>query len=408
MFTQTINSFLMALESLTHNKVRAALTMLGIIIGVGAVITMTAIGQGAQKSVNDQIAAMGTNVLMIMPGAVNTTGISAGAGSSQKLTEADANALKKNVSLLSNVSPMASASVQVVSANMNWSTRINGCVPEYLSIRNWNLASGANFSATDLKTESKVCILGKTVLDNLFPDGADPLGKIIRIKHLPFTVIGTLEVKGTNAFGQDQDDIILAPFSTVQKKILGVTYANMILASTATADLSLQAKADITALLRTQHRLQANDDNDFQVRTQVELANTANQSASTMTNLLTNAAIIALLVGGIGIMNIMLVTVTERTREIGIRKSIGAKHSDILVQFLTEAVMLSLVGGIIGVGVGYVASAIISKQNGWVLVISPSATLISFGAAALVGVFFGFYPAQKAARLNPIEALRYE
>ncbi len=398
----------MAIDSLMHNKVRAMLTMLGIIIGVGAVITMTAIGQGAQKSVNDQIAAMGTNVVMIIPGATQGGGVSSGAGSSQRLTANDAAAIQKGSSLITNISPIANSSVQVIAGNLNWATRITGCTPEYLDIRNWSIVDGANFTAADLKAENKVCLLGQTVVDNLFPGGASPVGQVIRIKHLPFTVDGVLSVKGTNAFGQDQDDIILAPFTTVQKKIQGVTYANMLIASTVNSDVTVPAEADVTASLRQTHKLQPNDDNDFQLRSQVELAAAANQNASTLTSLLRNAAIIALLVGGIGIMNIMLVTVTERTREIGIRKSIGAKRLDIMMQFLTEAVTLSLLGGIIGVGIGYLASAIISSNNGWVLLISPSATLLSFGAAALVGVFFGYYPARKAARLNPIEALRYE
>jgi putative ABC transport system permease protein len=408
MFSQISSSFMMAIDSLVHNKVRAMLTMLGIIIGVGAVITMTAIGQGAQKSVNDQIAAMGTNVIMIMPGATTGGGVSGGAGSSQRLTADDATAIQRGSSLITNISPIANSSVQVVAANMNWATRITGATPEYLEIRNWNVVDGANFTAADLKAENKVCLLGQTVVDNLFPGGASPVGQVIRIKHLPFIVDGVLAVKGTNAFGQDQDDIILAPFTTVQKKIQGVTFANMLIASSVSSDVTVPAEADISAALRQSHKLQPTDDNDFQLRSQVELAATANQNASTLTSLLRNAAIIALLVGGIGIMNIMLVTVTERTREIGIRKSIGAKRLDIMMQFLTEAVTLSLLGGIIGVGIGYLASAIISKNNGWVLLISPSATLVSFGAAALVGVFFGYYPARKAARLNPIEALRYE
>ncbi len=399
---------MIAIDSLMHNKVRAMLTMLGIIIGVGAVITMTAIGQGAQKAVNDQIAAMGTNVLMILPGAATTGGVSGGAGTSQRLTADDALSIQKESSLLTHVSPIVNSSVQVVASNMNWATRITGCTPEYLDIRNWNVVDGANFTAADMKAENKVCLLGQTVVDNLFPGNGSPVGQIIRVKHLPFTVTGVLAPKGVNAFGQDQDDIILAPFTTVQKKIQGITWANMIIASTVSSDATVAAEADITATIRQTHKLQPNDDNDFQIRSQVELAAAADQNASTLTSLLRNAAIIALLVGGIGIMNIMLVTVTERTREIGIRKSIGAKRLDIMMQFLTEAVTLSLLGGIIGVGIGYLASAIISSNNGWVLLISPSATALSFGAAAMVGVFFGYYPARKAARLNPIEALRYE
>jgi putative ABC transport system permease protein len=408
MFSQAINSLMMALDSLAHNKVRATLTMLGIIIGVGSVITMTAIGTGAQKAINDQIAGMGTNVLMIFPSAMNVGGLSTGAGGSQRITADDATALKNGSPLFAAVSPMVNTSVQAIVGNQNWATRLNGVLPEFLTIRNWKTIQGANFTQADVLTENKVCLLGKTVVDNLFPGGVNPIGQIVRIKHLPFTVVGVLESKGVNAFGQDQDDVVLAPFSTVQKKVVGITWANMIMSSTVTAEATAEAEHYVSTILRVQHKIQPNAPDDFMVRSQVELANAASQNASTLTNLLRNAAIIALLVGGIGIMNIMLVTVTERTREIGIRKSIGAKQFDILLQFLTEAVTLSLVGGIIGVGLGYLASFVISKNNGWVLVISPTATLVSFGAAALVGVFFGWYPARKAARLNPIEALRYE
>lgn len=408
MLSRLGNSFRMALLSLAANKVRAALTMLGIIIGVAAVVTMTAIGQGAQKAVADQIASMGTNLLTIFPGAVSGGGVSLGAGTSNRLTEDDANAIAKNATLIAYVAPIVQTSVQVVAANMNWATRIYGTNPDYLTIKNWPLASGAIFSAGDMRTGNKVCILGKTVADNLFPDGSDPVGQTIRIKNLPFVVEGVLTSKGTNSFGQDQDDLIVAPLATVQKKLMGITWVNNINASTFDAATTNAAIQEITEIIRTQHKLQATDDNDFQVRSQLELANTAQQSSQAMTNLLQNAAIISLLVGGIGIMNIMLVTVTERTREIGIRKSIGAKSTDILVQFLTEALMLSLLGGMIGLLIGYGASAIISKSNGWVLVISPTATSLAFGASAAVGMFFGYYPARKASRLNPIEALRYE
>jgi putative ABC transport system permease protein len=279
---------------------------------------------------------------------------------------------------------------------------------DYFQIRNWPVTSGSAFTDADVRSATKVCLLGTTVVKNLFGEGVDPVGQTVRIKHEPFTVTGVLQEKGTNSFGQDQDDIIVAPFSTVQRKLMGITWANSILASSTTPEATSAASTDITTILRQQHKLLPSDDNDFQIRTQVELAQTAEQNTATITNLLRAAAIISLLVGGIGIMNIMLVSVTERTREIGIRKSIGAKFANILFQFLTEAITLSLVGGIIGVILGYIASMFVSKSNGWILVISPSAVALSFGAAAFVGIFFGWYPARKAARLNPIEALRYE
>jgi putative ABC transport system permease protein len=388
MFTQLLSSVSMAFQSLASNKVRAALTMLGIIIGVGSVITMTAIGEGASQAVANQINAMGTNALLIFPGATNMGGISSGAGGSQHLTEDDANALKKST-WISAVSPIVSTSAQIVAGNENWATRITGASPDYLTIRNWPVVSGSNFTDADAKSGTKVCILGKTVATNLFGDGADPVGQTVRIKHEPFTVIGVLQEKGSNSFGQDQDDIVIAPLATVQKKLMGIAWVNQIMASSITAEATDPATADATAILRQQHKLLPSDDNDFQIRSQVELAQAAQQSTATMTSLLTAAAVISLLVGGIGIMNIMLVSVTERTREIGIRKSIGAKFANILFQFLTEAITLSLVGGIIGVVLGYIASTFVSKSNGWILVISPSAVALSFGAAAFVGIFFG-------------------
>src|SRR5581483_6989316 len=375
----------MAFQSLASNKVRAALTMLGIIIGVGAVITMTASGQGASQAVQNQINSMVTNALLIFPGATNMGGISSGAGGSQHLTEDDANALKKS-DWLSAVTPVVSTSVQVVAGSNNWATRITGATPDYFVVRNWPIVEGSDFTDADARTGTKVCILGKTVVTNLFGEGVNPIGQSVRIKQEPFTVIGVLQEKGSNSFGQDQDDIIIAPFATVQRKLMGITWTNQIMASTISPEATNVATQDATDILRQQHRLLPNDDNDFQIRSQVELAQAAQQSTATMTNLLSAAAIISLLVGGIGIMNIMLVSVTERTREIGIRKSIGAKFANILFQFLTEAITLSLVGGIIGVILGYVASLFVSKSNGWILVISPQAVAISFGAAAFVGI----------------------
>ncbi len=407
MLKNFVSSFIMAFESLSNNKVRATLTMLGIIIGVAAVITMTAIGQGAKKAVTDQIATLGTNLLTIFPGATFTGGVSSGTGGSNRLTELDAEAIKK-LPTVSAVAPTATVQAQIIAANANWSTRVNGTTPDYTKVKDWKIVSGSNFTQADVRSARKVCILGKTVALQLFPDGRDPVGATIRIKKLPFIVIGVLDVKGTNSFGVDQDDIILAPLYTVMKKLLGVTWLNTILASAASDQLNDQAVDDVTTTLRQQHKLLPSDANDFQVRSQVELANAASQNANTLTSLLSNAAIISLLVGGIGIMNIMLVTVTERTREIGVRKSLGAKRMDILTQFLTEAMALSIIGGVIGIIFGLGASWFISKSNGWTLFISPVATGLAFAASAVIGIFFGFYPAQKAARMDPVDALRYE
>ncbi len=405
MITQILSSISMAFQSLTSNKMRALLTMLGIIIGVGSVITLTAIGQGASKAVTDRISSMGTNMLQVDPSSSNFGGISSGAGSTIKLTEKDADALRQSP-LFSEVAPWVDARGQVVAGNLNWSTRMGGSTPNILSIRNYSLASGSNFTDEDAKTGKKICIIGKTIVKYLFPNGEDPLGKTIRLKNIPCTVIGVLNEKGSNSNGQDQDDIILAPLATLQKRLLAVTWLNDIYISVANEKFTDAAIAEVTRILRQQHRLQPSDDNDFRVRSQVEMAQTAQQSTDTLALLLRSAAIIALLVGGIGIMNIMLVSVTERTREIGIRKSIGAKSFNILFQFLTEALTLSLIGGIIGIFLGFGASYIVSNQNGWTLIISPSAVALAFSAATLVGLFFGWYPARKAAKLNPIDALR--
>jgi putative ABC transport system permease protein len=407
MFTQLASSISMAFSSLISNKMRAMLTMLGIIIGVGSVITLTAIGQGASKAVSDRINSMGTNMIQIDPGPTNFGGISSGAGGSNHLTEKDADALKRSP-LLSSVAPWVDTRGQVLATGENWSTRIGGTTPACLAIRNYTVETGMLFTDDDAATGKKVCILGKTVVTNLFGENANPIGSTVRIKQVPFTVIGVLKEKGANSYGQDQDDIIIGPLATIQKKLMGTTWLNDIFASAISENSTTAAIADISRILREQHRLLPDADNDFRVRSQVEMAATAQQSTDTLSLLLRSAAIIALLVGGIGIMNIMLVSVTERTREIGIRKSIGAKSFNILFQFLTEALTLSLIGGIIGIFAGLGASFVVSNQNGWTLIISPSAVILAFSAATAVGLFFGWYPAHKAAKLNPIEALRQE
>jgi putative ABC transport system permease protein len=407
MISQILSSISMALASLAGNKMRTLLTMLGIIIGVGSVITLTAIGQGASKAVSDRISSMGTNMLQIDPGPSNFGGISSGAGGNNHITEKDVDALRRSP-LLSAVAPWCDTRGQVRTSGANWSTRIGGTTPECLKIRNYALETGTLFTDEDAKTGAKVCIIGKTVLTNLFGENADPRGSTIRIKQVPLVVIGTLKEKGSNSYGQDQDDIIIGPLATIQKKIKGTTWLDDIFASAVSETATQAAIADVTRILREQHRLLPSDDNDFRVRSQVEMTQTAQQSTDTLALLLRSAAIIALLVGGIGIMNIMLVNVTERTREIGIRKSIGAKSFNILFQFLTEALTLSLFGGIIGIFAGLGASFIVSEQNGWTLIISPSAVLLAFSAATAVGLFFGWYPARKAAKMNPIEALRKE
>ncbi|MEP7234126.1 MAG: ABC transporter permease [Ignavibacteriota bacterium] len=405
--TQLFSSITMALQSLIANKMRAMLTMLGIIIGVGSVITLTAIGQGASKAVTDRINSMGTNLIQIDPGPTRVGGVSSGAGASVRISEKDVEAVRRSP-YVALAEPSVDTRGQVLAAGTNWSTRILGTTPGCMNIRNYKIESGALFSDEDAITGQKVCIIGKTVLKNLFADNSEPLGATIRMKQVPFTVIGVLKEKGSNSYGQDQDDIIIAPLVTVQKKLMGTTWLDDIFVSAISESATEATIADITRIMREQHRILPQDDNDFRVRSQVEMAQTAQQSTDTLALLLRSAAIIALLVGGIGIMNIMLVSVTERTREIGIRKSIGAKSFNILIQFLTEALTLSLIGGIIGIFGGFLASYVVSNQNGWTLIISPPAVLLAFSAATAVGLFFGWYPARKAAKLNPIDALRQD
>ena len=402
-----LNILKVAMRSLNRNKLRSFLTMLGIIIGVAAVIAMMAVGRGAQNRIEEQIATLGTNVLMIFPGSSNQGGVRGGMGSMSTLTPDDLEAIKTQCPAVQMISPAIRTGGQVVFADNNWATQVMGGTAEYFAIRNWPVSSGQYFTEADVRGATKVCVLGQTVVDNLFK-GGDCIGAVIRIKKLPFKVIGVLAMKGQSAQGSDQDDIIIAPYTTVQKKLMGVTFLGTMLASAVSDDAMNEAQSQITQLLRTRHKIQAWEDNDFTVRSQTEIANAAESTTQVLTILLASIASISLLVGGIGIMNIMLVSVTERTREIGIRMSIGARGRDILFQFLIEAMVLSLLGGLIGVILGVTSSKLISALAGWPTVVSAMSVGMAFIFSAAVGIFFGFYPARKAALLNPIDALRYE
>lgn len=400
-------TFRIAIDSLLRQKTRAMLTMLGIIIGVGAVIAMVAIGQGATTAVETQIASLGTNVLIVFSSASQSGGVSGGAGTSQSLTLDDIQAIREQCPSVGAITPSANTNRQIIAGNMNWNTRIQGGNTDFFHIRDWRLGSGEFFTEADMRGATKVAVLGKTVVDNLFP-GQDPVGQTIRVANQPFQVVGVLAPKGQNAMGQDQDDIIIAPFSTVQRKIQGSDRVGNILISAVSKDLIPQAQQEVRDVLRARHKLQEWQEDDFTIRTQTDIASAATSTSSIMTTLLGSIASVSLIVGGIGIMNIMLVSVTERTREIGIRMSIGARRRDILQQFLFEAIMLSVVGGLIGVGIGLGTSSLISKLAGWPVFVSLGSVALAFSFSAAVGLFFGFYPARKASMLSPIEALRYE
>jgi putative ABC transport system permease protein len=399
--------FRVAYRALNRNKMRSSLTMLGIIIGVGAVIAMVGIGQGAKRMVDAQIASLGDNLLTIFPGSHTAGGVHEGAGSVTRLTEDDAKAIIQSCPAVSKISPVVRTSAQVVAGNLNWGTQIQGYSPDFVDIRSWSVSSGTFFTEQDVRGATKVCVLGQTVADNLFPN-QDPVGQIIRIKKLPFRVIGVMAKKGQNAFGQDQDDIILVPYSTAQKKLIGVSFVNSIIASAKDRTQIDLAENQITQLLRQRHRIQPGEADDFTVRSQLDIASVAGSTSQVMTILLAAIASVSLIVGGIGIMNIMLVSVTERTREIGIRMAVGAKGKDILTQFLVESIVLSLIGGIIGILLGVISSRVISGVLSWPIYISPPAVALAFFFSGFVGIFFGFYPARKASLLDPIEALRYE
>jgi putative ABC transport system permease protein len=402
-----LNIFLSAFRALQRNKMRSFLTMLGIIIGVAAVIAMLAIGQGAEYSVKEQIASLGTNVLMVFPGAQQQAGVRSSAGSMTTLTEEDALAIARECSAVQYISPGSFSGGQVVAGNLNWSTSIQGVSNDYLEIRQWSVEYGAFFTEQDIKGATKVCVLGKTVADNLFPDSS-PVDQTIRIRNVPFKVAGVLAKKGQNAMGQDQDDVILAPYTTVLRRLSRMPNLRYILVSATSLKDINTAQTQITELLRMRHKIQTYDADDFTIRNQTDLASTATATTQILTILLASIASVSLLVGGIGIMNIMLVSVTERTREIGIRMSVGARARDILTQFLIEALVLSLLGGITGIILGVVGSQVISSIAKWPTIITAFSIILSFGFSIGIGIFFGFYPARKAALLNPIDALRYE
>lgn len=395
--------------ALKKSRTRTFLTMLGIIIGVAAVITMMAIGQGSKESIHTSLAGMGSNMINIMP-VMNEPGSVRLQGSSmQTLKQADADAIVAlNSANIKGVSPIVNANGQSINGGNNWPTSLIGVSPDYLSIRQFKIKSGINFSGEDVKTFSKVCLLGTTVVKNLFPSGENPIGKIIRFNKIPFQVIGVLASKGQSNFGQDQDDVILAPYTTVQKRITATHYLQSIYVSAVSESSSDAATAEIRKVIRQNHQLKETEDDDFDVRTQAELLSTIGSTSSMLTVLLTAIAGISLFIGGIGIMNIMYTSVTERTTEIGLRMSLGADNRDILLQFLTEAVIISITGGVIGVVIGITASEVVAFLLKWPVLISKMSILISFLVCGLTGIFFGYYPAQKASRLDPIEALKYE
>ena len=402
------NLFRIAIRALVRNKLRAFLTMLGIIIGVASVIAMLAIGEGSKENIRNEMSNMGTNMVMVMPNFQRRGGVSLGASSSMALKYSDVEAIRTDAASVSGVSPEVRASGQVIYSNQNTQTTIYGVTEEYLKIRKLEIQSGRIFNPTELKGMSKVCILGQTVVTNLFGTGADPVGLSIRIQKLPFLVIGVLKDKGESGMGQDQDDLILAPYTTVQRRLAAIDYINGIYASAVTEEKSAKAIAEITEMLRRTHKLKESAENDFRVMSQSELIATVSSITDMLTILLGAIAGISLLVGGIGIMNIMFVSVTERTREIGLRMSIGGRGQDILKQFLVESILLSILGGSVGVIFGYIIARGAGSLMKIVPIVQVQTVVLAFTVCFAIGVFFGWYPARKAANLNPIDALRYE
>lgn len=401
------NLIKIAWKAILLNKTRAMLTMLGIIIGVASVIAMLAIGEGSKESIKKNISSMGANLITIRPGAGMMGGVRSDPSSMQTLTLNDYKTLKTQTHYIKNISPMVNGSGQSIAGSNNWPTTIYGASPEYLSIRDWSVEKGSMFTEDDIESYAKVAVIGKTVQENLFPN-EDPIGKMIRFKNIPFKVIGILKEKGENTFGQDQDDIIIAPYTAVQKRILAQKYLQSIVASSISEDDSEAAVNEITTIMEKQHNIKEGDDNDFNVSSQQEIISTFSSTSEMLTVLLVAIASISLIVGGIGIMNIMYVSVKERTKEIGLRMAIGAKGKDILLQFLIESVLISITGGILGVFIGLGATFAIKQFVGWPVSITMSSIVISFAVCTITGVFFGWYPARKAAQSDPINALRYE
>ena len=402
------NLFKIAFKALSNNKFRTFLTMLGIIIGVASVITMLAIGQGSKRSIEQQISEMGSNMIMINPGGDRQGGVRMDPSAMQTLKLEDYEAIVSRATKIAAISPSVSKSGQFINGNNNTPSQMQGVGLGYLTIRQLQVESGDMFSEQDIASSAKVCIIGKTVVDNLFPDGSDPVGKVVRFNSIPFRIVGVLKSKGYNSMGQDQDNVVLAPYTTVMKRILAVTYLQQIVCSAVTEAETQNAIKEITEILRENHKLRDGDDDNFTIRSQQELSSMMSSTSEMMTVLLACIAGISLVVGGIGIMNIMYVSVTERTREIGLRMSVGARGRDILSQFLIEAIIISITGGIIGVLLGVIATLLVNIIASWPVYIQPWSVLLSFGVCTITGVFFGWYPARKASSLNPIDAIRYE
>ncbi len=403
-----VNLFKIAIAAIKRNKLRSFLTMLGIVIGVGAVITMLAIGQGSNESIKSKISAMGTNLINVMPASMNRGGVHMGRTESQTLKEKDVTYLKKNCDLVNAVSPEIQSSGQLVYGSNNWPTTIIGGNEDFAYIKKYEVSTGRFYTTQEIKSAAKVCVIGQTVVDNIFGEGVDPIGQNIRFNSIPFKVIGILKEKGDNTFGQDQDDVLLAPYTTIMKRITRQTYLRAIVMSATSEDNIDETTASIEEALRTSHKLKDAEDNDFEIRTQEELISNFSSISEMMLILLGAISAISLLVGGIGIMNIMFVSVTERTREIGLRLAIGGKGKDILLQFLMEAILLSVLGGLIGVLMGYAISYTVEGVMNWPILITKSSVILSFMVCTFIGVFFGWYPARKAAALDPIVALRHE
>ncbi|WP_308992789.1 ABC transporter permease [Mariniflexile litorale] len=403
-----LNLFKIATKAIVLNKTRTLLTMLGIIIGVASVIAMLAIGEGSKESIRTTISAMGSNMITIRPGADDRGPARGSGGNVQTLTLKNYETIKEKATLLSYITPVVNGGGQVINGSNNWPTTIYGVNPEYLNIKVVDLQSGSMFTDAEVKSASKVVVIGQTVVDNVFTNGQNPVGQMIRFNNIPFKVIGVLEEKGENTFGQDQDDVVIAPYTTVQKRILAIDYLNQIMASAISEDDAAKAVTQVSELLRTEHKLMDNEDDDFTVRSMEELISTFSSTSEMLTILLVAVASISLLIGGIGIMNIMYVSVKERTKEIGLRMAVGGKGSDILMQFLIEAILISITGGILGVLLGLGATVFIEKFLNWPTSVALYSIVISFAVCAVTGIFFGWYPARKASALDPITALRYE